>query len=184
MKNTRVARRYATALMSLAAEMNAVERISSDMEGIGATVQGSRELRRFLASPVVSRSRKKVVMKDLFGGSVAALVQAFVNLLIDKQREVHLPGIIDEFALLRDERLGIVGAEVTSAVDLTPAQGENMRKQLEQYTRKSVRLRLTQDAGIRGGIIVRIGDTVLDASVRHQLDRLRERFVVGGTPTK
>lgn len=184
MKNTRVARRYATALMSIAAEANSVDRMAVDLQTMGATVRASRPLRIFLESPVVSRPRKKAVVKELFGASVAAPALAFVDLLIDKQREGHLPGIIEEFILLRDERLGIVGAEVVSAVDLSAAQHEQIVRQLKQYTRKEVRIETRRDPSIRGGLVVRIGDTVLDASVRRQLERLREQFVAGIPPAK
>jgi F-type H+-transporting ATPase subunit delta len=151
---------------------------------MGTIIRGSRPLRRFLESPVVSRPRKKAVVKELFGASVAPAVLGFVNLLVDKQREGELPGIIEQFARLRDERLGIVGAEVASAVDLSSAQQEQIVRQLKQYTRKDVRLETRRDPSLRGGIIVRIGDTVLDASVRRQLERLRDQLVAGGTPAK
>jgi F-type H+-transporting ATPase subunit delta len=184
MKNTRVARRYAVALMSIAAETKSVDPMAADLQAMGATLRGSRPLRVFLESPVVSRPRKKAVVKELFGASVAAPVLAFVNLLIDKQREGQLPGIVEQFILLRDERLGIVEAEVVSAIDLSPAQQEQITQQLRQYTRKEVRIETHRDPSIRGGLLVRIGDTVLDASVRRQLERLREQFVAGGTPAK
>jgi F-type H+-transporting ATPase subunit delta len=184
MKKTRVARRYANALMSLAEELKVVDRLAADMEMVGLTLRGSREFRLFLASPVVSRPRKKKVIKELFGAAVAAPTFAFVNLLIDKQREAQLGEIVEQFAALRDERQGIVGAAVSSAVELTPAQQQEIKKRLEQYTRKNIRLQLVRDAGLRGGIVVRIGDTVLDASVRRQLERLRECFVATGTMTK
>jgi F-type H+-transporting ATPase subunit delta len=184
MKKTRVARRYATALMSLAEELKVVDRLAKDMEMVGLTLQGSRELRLFLASPVVSRIRKKKIIKELFGAAVAAPTLAFINLLIDKQREAQLEEIVGQFAALRDERQGIIGATVSSAVDLTAAQQQEITKRLEHYTRKNIRLRLIRDAGIRGGIVVRIGDTVLDASVRRQLERLRECLVATGTTVK
>jgi F-type H+-transporting ATPase subunit delta len=182
MKNTRVARRYASALMSIAVETKTVDRVADDLKGIDATIRGSRQLRIFLESPVISRPRKKAVVKELFGVSVAAPVVAFVNFLVDKQREAHLPGIIEQFLLMRDEQLGIVAAEVVSAIDLSPAQETALVRQLRQYTRKDVRLETHRDPSIRGGIIVRIGDTVLDASVRRQLERLREQFIAGETP--
>ena len=72
-----------------------------------------------------------------------------------------------------------MNVDVTTAVELTAQQQKVLQTELEQRTGKSVRLRIVTDASIRGGLVVRIGDTVLDASLTHQLERLRERFVRG-----
>ena len=81
--------------------------------------------------------------------------------------------------VLHDAKMGIANVDVTTAVELTAQQQKSLQKELEQRTGKSVRLRVAIDASIRGGLVVRIGDTVLDASLTHQLERLRERFARG-----
>jgi F-type H+-transporting ATPase subunit delta len=72
---------------------------------------------------------------------------------------------------------------VTSAIEFTPSQRKDLADELERYTRKKVRVRIAVDKAIKGGLVVRIGDTVLDASVRRQLEILRERFLSGGSLT-
>jgi F-type H+-transporting ATPase subunit delta len=72
---------------------------------------------------------------------------------------------------------------VTSAIEFTPSQRKDLADELERYTRKKVRVRIAVDKAIKGGLVVRIGDTVLDASVRRQLEILRERFLSGGPLT-
>jgi F-type H+-transporting ATPase subunit delta len=183
MKNFRVARRYARALMAVAEERNVLDRTAADLEIIRTLVRGSRELRLFLARPIVSEDKKRAVLRELFGPSLGLLTMEFINLLVDKRRESELLGIIEQFGEIRDEKLGIVNVDVTSAVELSSSQEQELSRRLEQQTRKRVRVRFTLDKAVRGGLLVRIGDTVLDASLRHQLDLLRERFTQGGPLT-
>ena len=107
----------------------------------------------------------------------------FIDLVVAKQREKHLPEIIEQFSLLRDEKMGIVSIDVTSAVEFTPSQEKDLGRELERYTKKKVRVRITVDRAIRAGLVVRIGDTVLDASMRRQLELLKARFLEGGPST-
>jgi F-type H+-transporting ATPase subunit delta len=180
---SRIARRYAVALMNVAEETGVIDRVAGDCEGIGATLHGARDLRLLLASPVVSSEKKKAVLNALFAAGIAPVTAMFLVLLVQKQRERYLPEIVEQFGILRDEKQGVVNADVTAAVDLNAAQQEELGRRLEQAMRKRVRMRLLRDAAIGGGIVVRIGDTVFDASIRHQLKVLRERLLAGESPT-
>jgi F-type H+-transporting ATPase subunit delta len=183
MKNLRVARRYARALMAVAEERKALDRTVADLEIVGALLRGSRELRLFLARPIVSEEKKRAVLRELFRPSLGPLTMEFVDLLVAKKREPELLEIIEQFGELRDEHLGIVNVDVISAVELSPPQVQDLTRNLEQHTRKKVRMRFTVDKAVRGGFLARIGDTVMDASLRHQLDLLRECFAGGGPLT-
>ncbi len=183
MKSVRVARRYAEAFMAIAEEQKVLEAVAADLAGIDATLKGSRDLRRLLTSPVVREGQKKAVFRALWGTHVNPITMAFLVLLSHKQREGVLPVIIEEFRALHDRNLGVVGADVRTAVPLSAAQERDLNAQLMHSTGKTVRLRTSVDAALKGGLVVRIGDTVVDASVRHQLERLRERFLEGGVPT-
>jgi F-type H+-transporting ATPase subunit delta len=180
MKNARVARRYARALMAAAEDAKALERTAADLKSLGKLLHGSRELRLFLAQPVVSEKTKWSVLQALFGRSLGPMTMEFLLLLLKKKRERELPEIVEQFEELRDEQLGIVNVSVVSAVELSDSQEAEMIRQLKQQTRKNVRVRFTLDKAVRGGFLVRIGDTVMDASLRHQLELLRERFIEGG----
>ncbi|HSQ76609.1 MAG TPA: ATP synthase F1 subunit delta [Bacteroidota bacterium] len=181
MRSQRVARRYAQALMSTAEELRLLDAIAADVETIGTTVRSSRELRLFLNSPVVSIPRKKTALHELFGNRISPATLSFLDLLVRKQRETLLPEILEQFAALRDEQKGIVDAHVATAVELTPQQLRALQIELERQTGKHVRLNVTADSSIRGGLVIRIGDTVLDASLTHQLERLREHFARGAS---
>lgn len=177
MKNPRAARRYAVALMNVSVEQKAVDRVADDLRTIGAVLAGSRDLRAMLGSPVIAPMKKKAVFEDLFANRVGKETLTFVHLLIHKNREAVLPELIEEFRALLDERRGIVNVDAATAMPMTPAQKSRLQQELERYTGKKVQLRLAIDPSIRGGLIVKIGDTVLDGSIRNQLVRLREQLL-------
>ena len=104
-------------------------------------------------------------------------------MLVEKNREAVLSDAIDQFSALRDKKLGIVNIDVTAAVAITAQKEKSIQKELEQYTQQNVRLRCVVDEAIKGGLLVRIGDTVHDSSIRHQLERLAERFLEGAPLT-
>ncbi len=179
MKNSRVARRYAAALMAAAEKEKTAEAITRDLHMVAATLQQSRDLRLLVASPIVQSPKKAGVFKALFASRVNPHTLAFMELLILKQREGFLEDAIEQYLQLRDIQLGIVNVDVVSAVGFTKPQEDALRGQLERFTGKKVRLRFSLNPGIKGGIIVRVGDTVLDASVTRQLEILGERFARG-----
>jgi F-type H+-transporting ATPase subunit delta len=179
MKNLRAARRYAVALMDEVKEGPEFDAVANDLALIGSMLQGSRELRLLLASPVISEQKKLGVFDALLGTRVSEATMTFVRLLISKQRGTILPEIIEQFVLLRDAKLGIVQVDVQSAVGITASQQRTLQDRLDRYTRKKAQLRLAVMPELRGGLLVRIGDTVLDATVRRQLEMLRERFTTG-----
>ena len=180
MSNLRVAQRYAVALNDSAPNQNQLDALAGDFATIRATLQGSHDLRLLLASPIVPAAKKASVFRALFGNLIGKSTMDFLGLLIAKRREALLPDIILQFHALRDERMGIVTVDVASAIAFTDVQQRNLESRLEQYTRKKVRIRFALDKAVKGGIVVRVGDTVIDTSLRRQLEMLRERFVAGG----
>lgn len=179
MKATRVARRYARALMMTADSNAAIDSIAADLELLRSALAASRELRLLLASPVVSVPRKKSILRELFAQRIEATTMTFLELLVEKQREALLADIIQQFFALRDESYGIVNVDVSAAVELTPQQTQRLMEKLERLTSKKVRVRFSLDRALRGGLKVKIGDTVLDASLQHQLEMLREQLAHG-----
>jgi len=179
MTHTRVARRYAAALMAAAEQAKVAEAVTKDLQLVEATLRDSRELRLLIASPIVQRAKKAGAFKALFASRVNPHTMLFIDLLVAKQREGILRETIDQYMKLRDIQMGIVNIGVVSAVPLTKTQEDALRIQMERNTGKKVRLHVSLDPGIRGGLVVRVGDTVLDASVKHQLEVLGERFARG-----
>lgn len=179
MSDTIVARRYARALYEDAQQAQQVERIDEDVELIRQALADSRELVRFFESPVISREKKRAVVQQLFAKRVQPLTQRFLNLLIAKKREDIFPAIVRAYRALRDEQQGIVEARARVAHALTDAEEKKLRQALEAVTGKRIRLRTEQAPDLLGGVVIRVGDTVYDGSVRHQLTNLREKLEQG-----
>jgi F-type H+-transporting ATPase subunit delta len=166
-------------LMAAAVEENTLERTGADLELIGRVLGESRDFRLLVVSPVISTARKSEVFSAVFGGRVGHSTLAYLLLLIKKNREEILPAMIEEFRILLNRRLGIQEVDVTAAVELSKAEQEAITARLQAHTGKKVCLKVRIDPGIRGGLVVRVGDTVLDASVSRQLELLRERLAAG-----
>jgi len=176
MTNTRVARRYAEAMLELAEERKQVDRVAEDFSLLRRTISASRDFASFLRSPIISKEKKRSVLDTLFASRLGALTMDFLRLLTDKNREDVLGQITEEFVRLRDEGLGIVNVDVRAATELTKEQHQALERQFEGMTRKKVRVTLSVDKQLQGGLVAKVGDTVFDGSVRRQLELLRERF--------
>lgn len=181
MSTSRVARRYAEALLGAAVEARTDERIAADLDAIDATLRHSRELVAVLKSPVIKRELKQSALKAIFGGTADPLTMAFLEFLAEKGREAALADVIVAFRRLRDERLGIMTVDVEAATDLTPDQQTALRQRLESLTRKNIRFAIRIDRSLKGGFRARVGDTVYDGTLRRQLEILRRRFAEGGS---
>ena len=179
MKHSRVAARYAKALMGAAEESKAVDAVARDLEVLRATLGASRDLRRLLDSPIVSPARKRAILKEIFGSRFGPLATQFIELMVEKGREGLLPAAIEQWYALRDDRMGVVTVDVTTAVELSADQTREITAALERTTGNTIRVRAITDAAIKAGLIFRIGDTVHDGSIRRQLERLRECLVTG-----
>jgi F-type H+-transporting ATPase subunit delta len=167
--------------MKAAEELDRVQAVASDLDSIGKLLKDSREFRLLVASPVVSKAKKTTVFRELFSSRIGKEVMSFLLLLIRKGREGELSEIVAQFHILLNERMGIVDVQVTSAVELTNEQQKFLNRQLEHYTKKKVRMSVGLDQTLKGGLLIQIGDKVLDATIRHQLEMLRGRFAGGVT---
>jgi F-type H+-transporting ATPase subunit delta len=179
MSDIRAGYRYATAILGVAVETNSLDAVHRDFQSMEKVIAGSPEFRAFLKSPVINAEKKKKVLSEIFGRIVSELTSKFILLLASKGRENLLPEIVRQFYRLRDERLGILNVTARSAVPLSKAQEEDLTGRIEKATKKKIRLSTFIDPDLKGGFMVQHDDTVWDASVRHQLDVLRDRLTQG-----
>ncbi|MGI9173946.1 MAG: F0F1 ATP synthase subunit delta [Rhodothermales bacterium] len=179
MADPSIARRYAQALPQQAESENSVEQVDEDVELIRESLEGSRELVRFFESPVIPREKKDAVVQELFKDRLQPTTLHFLQLLIAKKREDLFPDVVRAYHDLRNKQLGIVEAYVKSAAELGDAETKRLETVLEERTGQQIRLHTTVDPDLIGGLVVRVGDTVYDGSVRHQLGVLREQLEQG-----
>ncbi len=179
MRDIRVAKPYARALYEAAVEQNALESIIADIEKMQALIEQSEELKQFISSPLLSPQIKSDTFQQLFSDGMHPLTLNFFKLLAQKQRERYLVAIMDVFSEIVDEAAGRIVAKVTTAVAITQDQEQRLVQQLSAYSGKQVRLETETDERIQGGFIVQLGDTVFDASVATQLQRLKRQLAKG-----
>lgn len=172
----RISYRYANSLMLLAEEKNIFKKISDDADLIFNTLNASKELRAVLKSPVVKSTDKKALLEKIFQNKINNDTESFINFVVEKNREDILFDIFKEFLALVDKKNGVVKAKVVSAIDLNDQIKQKMVGDLEKKTNKKISANYHVDPNMIGGFIVRIEDTVYDASVKNQLNLLRKSF--------
>ncbi len=173
----RIVRRYAAALFSAAAKADAVDQIESDLQLVALTMKSSPDLWEAVASPVVPVDSKRSIVRELFGGKLHEITLSYLQLLVSKRREEAALQTEEEYVLLANEARGIVDAEVTTALPLDNSQQSQLAAKLSSVMGRQVRLECKTDPSAIGGVLVRIGDRVIDGSVRGQLEALREHLL-------
>lgn len=172
--------RYAKSLLQLAVERKELDAIVADMALIASTAEASRELVLFLKSPVIAKSHKKEALAGIFDGKISETTRAFMDILVRKGREDSLLAVTKAFEKLYHEYAGIVDVEVTTASELDPVQEQQLVASLQTKTGKKVVVSKKIDPAVRGGVKARIGDTVIDGTVQHKLEQLRNTLHAKG----
>ena len=172
MINGSLARRYSQALFEIASETS-LDSIDSDLREMTRLVEENSEVKGVLLHPHISLSVKKSIMEKLLGEDFGEVTRRFFYLLIDRKRESLLPLIQREFSRLADEARQVVEAKVSSAIELNASQLENLKNSIKRMTGKEVRLISEVRAELIGGILVQVGDRVMDGTIAHSLNRMR-----------
>ncbi|MCS6950249.1 MAG: ATP synthase F1 subunit delta [bacterium] len=168
-----MARRYARALFNAAVQQQMVEEVGNSFRELLHTLEEQPALRQLLLNPLMARERKQQLVQQALAGKVHPLLVSLLNVMIRKRRENVLEEVFHEYGKLYDEHLGILRVQAISARPIDELQERALVRSLEQRTGKTVVLDKQVDPSLIGGIVVRIGDTVIDGSVHGQLQRLR-----------
>jgi F-type H+-transporting ATPase subunit delta len=165
---------YASAIFELAKAEGELERVESELLAVAQAVSGTEELRSTLTDPQLPYDRKQSIIDDLLGGRASSLTVGLVQLIVSQGRASDLPAIarslMETAASSRDKAV----AEVRSAVPLDDATIEKLAAALGRATGKDVEVKVMVDESVIGGIVARIGDTVIDGSVARKVDELRQ----------
>ena len=174
MSTSAAARRYASALFSLASELGELQAIRDQLDDMRGLLDENPELRRRLFQPLHPVvERRKVLIGVCERGGLSRTVQNFFSYLIDQRRLVDFSGIRDEYERLADEAAGRVRAELRSANPIGDRQLERVTAALARRTGKQIDLTVVVDPALLGGAIATVGGLVFDGSLRSQLSQLR-----------
>ena len=173
-----VAERYASALFDLASEQGAVENVSGALKGFRQLLDESAEFRTLVSSPAFSSAEQtKALTAALSAAGVTGLAANFLRLVATKRRLYALPAIIDAFARREDAASGVARAEAIVAKPLSFEEEAALRDALAAASGgKTINLDVRTDASIIGGVIVKLGSRMVDASIRTKLNSIRTRM--------
>ncbi|MCM1984076.1 ATP synthase F1 subunit delta [Lyngbya confervoides] len=164
---------YAEALMGIAQDSNFVDEIASDVGFMLEMLRESEDLRSFISNPLIKAEAKKAVLRQITEGRVQGVFFNILMLLVDRRRIFLLEAICKHFQSLVRKLKNTVLAEVTSTIELNEAQRQAVIAKVQHMTQASqVELETKIDPDLIGGVIIRIGSQVLDASIRGQLRRI------------
>lgn len=173
-----VARRYAKALLEIGIETSTLDAMVEELGAVAGAWSESAELRNALQNPLVAHDAKRQILGEL--ATRLGLGQTSKNALLllgDRRRLPALPGIAQLLKEMSDARKGLLRAEVITAVTLSDAYYARLEAQLEKMTGKKVALDKRLDPTILGGVIARIGDTVIDGSIKTRLSEMKNNLL-------
>lgn len=168
-----IARVYADALFEAARDAGKLDAVREQLGAVADAVEGNRDLQVFLFSPYFSTAEKRDGLERAIEGAEPELSN-FLELLAEKHRMPAIFRIRRRFDELWAEENRRLEVTVTSAVELDPAIVERVGAEIERQTGRSVDLRSSVDDGVLGGLVLQVGNMVLDASVRNKLEKLRK----------
>lgn len=175
MKSTKVAARYAKALLDLAVEQKKVDSILGDMQFLLQTNNEARDFELMITSPIIKADKKISIFKMIFE-QFEELSMAFVELITKNGREAMLPAIAESFEAQVKEYKGIVPMTLVSAAPLDKATKDSILAKVQSGVNGTLEITEVIDESLIGGFVVKMGDTQIDASVASQFNNLKQRL--------
>ncbi len=179
MREPTIARNYAEALLELAGAADDLRGWGLLIDEIANAMENDRRLRVFLETPRVSGAEKNRILGTAFEGALPHTLVRFLQALVKNRRQMLIPQIAHEYHDLVDQVEGRIHASVTTAKEVDDAERKVIAEQLSRAIGKEVVPHYHVNAQILGGMVARIGDTVMDGSVRRRLATLRGRMISG-----
>jgi F-type H+-transporting ATPase subunit delta len=179
MAASKVAIRYASSFLDSSIEKNILDKVSKDFEFVHDTLSKNKELIRFIKSPVVKNETKQSVLSEIFQSKIDKESLQYLLFVATKGRENILIEILEKFFEIRDEHLRIARINVTTSFEFTQEQKNQIEQQFEKLLNKKVYMTYSDDNNLVGGFVARVGDTIYDASIIHQLELLKKQFLLG-----
>ena len=169
-----LADRYAAALFDLADERKSLDELAADLRQLRAMLADSADLRRLVRSPILSRADQgRAIAAVADGAGLQPLTRNFLGLVARNRRLFAVPSMIDAYLARLAARRGEVTAEIVAAQALTPAQLDAVSEQLRKAMGSKVAVEVRVDPALLGGLVVKVGSRMVDASLRSKLHRLQ-----------
>ncbi|MEX0644701.1 MAG: F0F1 ATP synthase subunit delta [Parvularculaceae bacterium] len=169
-----IAQRYAGALFDLARESDAIEAIEKDLQTLRAAIEAGADLRAFLKSPVYDADdQMRAITAIVDKAGLSPLTKNFLSLVARNRRLFALEAMVAAFFAILAMQRGEMSAEATSATPLNDEQLKRLRTEIETIVGKAINLTTRVDPELLGGLVVKVGSTMVDSSLKTKLNRIR-----------
>ena len=168
---------YAEALFQVARAEEMLDRVEEELTRLNKSLDSNAELREFLSNPQISSDGKKSALFQIFGGKISPVTLHWMNMVVDQGRQRRLPVIIEAFLTLTEDARDKVTAEVITSIPLPEDLTKRLEQELSKITKKRVFLKPIIDDSILGGVIVKIENKVIDGSVKHRLEEIKNEMI-------
>lgn len=176
MSNFAIATRYTQAFFEAAKSENKLDIVYNDIKFVFNTINLSKELRSLLRNPILKQQKKIDILNALFSERINSTTLSFIQFVIKKNRQDILFDIVKRFLSKLDDEFNFQRVIVTAAIDLDEISKKNLEAKLSALSKKEIIAEYKVDKNLIGGFTAEYNDTMLDASVKHQLDMLKQKF--------
>ena len=170
-----VIRGYAEALFSVVQAEGELDRVEDELYRFGKVLESNNDLKQALSDRALDRAQRIKILEDLLADKVSPHTLGLLSFVSEQGRGRQLPQILTELSTIAAEARQAVVAEVRTAVPLSDAQRKQLEKALSDATQKNVTVKTIVDPSVLGGVVAKIGDTVIDGSIRRRLEQLKEQ---------
>jgi F-type H+-transporting ATPase subunit delta len=172
-----IANRYATAFIGLAETHNLLDKLDFDLVLVKETLKENAELKDFLEHPLIQANDKKEVIDSIFQKHVSFYTLNLIKLLIDKNRIFVLSRIADHYRELLNKKRNISTAQIITAVEIDEYTRNRIREKLENMFNQTINIETLTDKEIIAGMIVRVGDKIIDGSIKTKLENMKKQLI-------
>ncbi len=175
MAKNELIRGYAEALFAVVKAEGELDRVEDELYRFGKVLESNHELKQALSDRSIDRSQRTKILDELLADKVSAHTLALLSMVVEQGRGKQLPEIVSQLSSLAAEAREAVVAEVRSAVPLDDKQQQDLATGLSKATGKKVEVKVIVDPSVLGGIVAQVGDTVIDGTIKHRLEQLKEQ---------
>jgi F-type H+-transporting ATPase subunit delta len=174
--NSEVIEGYAAALFEVARAEGTLDEVEDELFRVARSFESDDELRNALTDEMIPAARRQGIVEDLLGGRANATTVQLISMVVGSGRARDLPAIVDRLVERAAQAKNLAVAEVRAAVPLSGDQEDRLKAAVANATGKDVTIKVVVDPAVIGGLVVTVGDTVIDGTVRTRLDQLKSRL--------
>lgn len=178
-KQLNLAKNYANAFFKIAQQFNCAEKFYSELKSVVEVLKNSPDLKTYMNNPLISVNDKKDVVYKVFGKDFDIQIINLLNLLVDNKRFDIVEAVMVSYSQLYEENAGVIKIDVFSVIDLNEETKSRLVEKLERKLNKKVYANYMKDENILGGLVIKIGDKVIDLSLSSKITNMEKQLIKG-----